>query len=79
MKQEWTSIDTVLKQLEKIVAAGGGETHTAPLAGVMDPVTEKFVHFFLSFFFLHFVPRVLLSGNILFSNGIIYFVIIGLK
>lgn len=38
MKQEWNSIDPVLKQLEKVVAAGGGETHTAPLAGLMDPV-----------------------------------------
>lgn len=38
MKQEWTSIDPVLKQLEKIVAAGGGEANVAPLAGVMDPV-----------------------------------------
>lgn len=42
MKQEWNTIDPVLKQLEKIVAAGGGETHTAPLAGLMDPVKEKF-------------------------------------
>lgn len=39
MRQEWTSIDTVLKQLEKIVAAGGGEQNVAPLAGVMDPVS----------------------------------------
>lgn len=39
MKQEWTGIDTVLKQLEKIVAAGGGETNVAPLAGIMDPVS----------------------------------------
>lgn len=39
MKQEWTSIDPVLKQLEKIVAAGGGETNVAPLAGVADPVS----------------------------------------
>lgn len=38
MKQEWNSIDPVLKQLEKVVAAGGGETHTAPLAGLADPV-----------------------------------------
>lgn len=39
MKKEWTGIDTVLKQLEKIVAAGGGETNVAPLAGIMDPVS----------------------------------------
>lgn len=53
MKQEWTSIDTVLKQLEKIVAAGGGETHTAPLAGVMDPVTKNSYTFFSRFFFFN--------------------------
>lgn len=41
MKQEWTSIDTVLKQLEKIVAAGAGEHNVAPLAGVMDPVSAE--------------------------------------
>lgn len=40
MKQEWNSIDPVLKQLEKVVAAGGGETHTAPLAGLADPVSS---------------------------------------
>lgn len=38
MKQEWTSIDPVLKQLEKIVAAGTSEGSLAPLAGVMDMV-----------------------------------------
>lgn len=43
MKQEWTSIDPVLKQLEKIVAAGGGETNVAPLAGVADPVSSLIV------------------------------------
>lgn len=42
MKQEWTSIDPVLKQLEKVVASGGGEKYTAPLAGLMDPVILKF-------------------------------------
>lgn len=41
MKQEWNSIDPVLKQLEKVVAAGGGETHTAPLAGLADPVSHQ--------------------------------------
>lgn len=39
MKQEWTSIDPTLKQLEKILAAGGGEANLAPLAGVADPVS----------------------------------------
>lgn len=45
MKQEWTSIDPVLKQLEKIVAAGNAETNTTPLAGVMDPVSMTNVNF----------------------------------
>lgn len=51
MKQEWTSIDPVLKQLEKIVAASGAETNVAPLAGVTDPVSViKLQNFaFLSF------------------------------
>lgn len=49
MRQEWTSIDPVLKQLEKIVAAPGNEAHTAPLAGVMDPVTEKPKYLFFVF------------------------------
>lgn len=39
MKQEWTSIDPVMKQLEKIVASGTSEGSAAPLAGVMDPVS----------------------------------------
>lgn len=43
MKQEWNTIDPVLKQLEKIVAAGGGETNVAPLAGVLDPVSCRFI------------------------------------
>lgn len=37
MKQEWSSIDPVLKQLEKIVTNSGGELK--PLTGVMDPVS----------------------------------------
>lgn len=46
MKQEWNSIDPVLKQLEKVVAAGAGETHTAPLAGLADPVSSiKYLSF----------------------------------
>lgn len=39
MKQEWTSIDPVLKQLEKIVANSGGELK--PLVAVLDPVSMK--------------------------------------
>lgn len=45
MKQEWTSIDPVMKQLEKIVAAGASEASAVPLAGVMDPVSMNFVNF----------------------------------
>lgn len=41
MKQEWTSIDVVMKQLEKIVAAAATEGSAVPLAGVMDPVSTK--------------------------------------
>lgn len=37
MRQEWNSIDPVLKQMEKIVAANG-ETHSNPLTGIKDPV-----------------------------------------
>lgn len=39
MKQEWTSIDPVLKQLEKIVANSGGELK--PLVAILDPVSMK--------------------------------------
>lgn len=64
MKQEWTSIDPVLKQLEKIVAAAGAEANLAPLAGVMDPVSftklKKKEH------------CVLFNGNIFIWNGIKY-------
>lgn len=38
MKQEWTSIDPVLKQLEKIVS-NSATPELKPLAGVMDPVS----------------------------------------
>lgn len=39
MKSEWTPIDQVLKVLEKAVAAGGEDTNTTPMAGIMDPVS----------------------------------------
>lgn len=50
IKQEWTSIDPVLKQLEKIVANSGGELK--PLVAVSDPVSmenkrEKRIIFFI--------------------------------
>ncbi|XP_023703906.2 ankyrin repeat domain-containing protein SOWAHC-like, partial [Cryptotermes secundus] len=38
-KGEWPPVDQALKALEKIVAAGGEETNTTPLLGVVDPVT----------------------------------------
>lgn len=38
MRQEWNSIDPVIKQLEKIVSTTG-DSHTNPLAGVKDPVS----------------------------------------
>ncbi|XP_049536804.1 serine/threonine-protein phosphatase 6 regulatory ankyrin repeat subunit B isoform X1 [Anopheles darlingi] len=39
MKSEWAPVEAVLKGLEKAVAAGGDDTSTAPLAGVLDPAT----------------------------------------
>jgi hypothetical protein len=38
-KGEWPPVDQALKVLEKAVAAGGEDTNTAPLLGVMDPVS----------------------------------------
>lgn len=38
-KGEWPPVDQALKALEKIVAAGGEETNTTPLLGVVDPVS----------------------------------------
>jgi hypothetical protein len=38
-KGEWPPVDQALKVLEKIVAAGGEETNTVPLLGVVDPVS----------------------------------------
>lgn len=38
VRSEWNSIDTVLKQMEKVVAANG-EAHNNPLTGVKDPVS----------------------------------------
>lgn len=40
MKQEWTGIEQVMKALEKAVAASGDEANIAPLAGVLDPVSN---------------------------------------
>lgn len=48
MKQEWTSIDPVMKQLEKIVASNASEASAVPLAGVMDPVSIQIPFFFFA-------------------------------
>ncbi|KAK6640210.1 hypothetical protein RUM44_011896 [Polyplax serrata] len=39
MKGEWPPVDQVLKSIEKAVASGGEDVNTAPLMGVMDPIT----------------------------------------
>lgn len=39
MKGEWPPVDQVLKSIEKAVASGGEDVNTAPLMGVMDPVS----------------------------------------
>lgn len=41
LKQEWTPLEQTLKQMEKMVAAGGEEVSSTPLAGVMDIVSNK--------------------------------------
>lgn len=38
IRSDWNSIDAVLKQMEKIIAANG-EAYTNPLTGVKDPVS----------------------------------------
>lgn len=37
-KGEWPAVEQSLKSLEKMVAAGGEEANTTPLAGVLDTV-----------------------------------------
>lgn len=39
MKQEWTPLEQTLKGMEKMIAAGGEDVNSSPLAGVMDPVS----------------------------------------
>lgn len=39
LRQEWTPVEQVVKNLEKAVAAAGDEANLSPLAGVMDPVS----------------------------------------
>lgn len=37
-KGEWSAVEQTLKVLEKLVAAGGEDTITVPMAGILDPV-----------------------------------------
>lgn len=37
-KGEWPAVESSLKSMEKMVAAGGEEVNTTPLAGVLDTV-----------------------------------------
>lgn len=37
-KGEWSAVEQTLKVLEKLVAAGGEDTVSVPMAGIMDPV-----------------------------------------
>lgn len=37
-KSEWSAVEQTLKVLEKLVAAGGEDTVTVPMAGILDPV-----------------------------------------
>lgn len=39
-KGEWSAIEQTLKVLEKLVAAGGEDTVTVPMAGILDPVSS---------------------------------------
>ncbi|OWR51279.1 ion channel nompc [Danaus plexippus plexippus] len=38
-KSEWPAVEQTLKALEKLVAAGGEDTVSVPMAGIIDPVT----------------------------------------
>lgn len=46
-KSEWSAVEQTLKVLEKLVAAGGEDTVSVPMAGIMDPVN---IFFFESIF-----------------------------
>lgn len=37
-KSEWPAVEQTLKVLEKLVAAGGEDTVSVPMAGIIDPV-----------------------------------------
>ncbi|CAH2229982.1 jg17502 [Pararge aegeria aegeria] len=38
-KSEWPAVEQTLKVLEKLVAAGGEDTVSVPMAGIIDPVS----------------------------------------
>lgn len=48
MKQEWSSIEPVIKVLEKVVAANS-ESVNLPLSSVMDPVSGIFIYYYMRF------------------------------
>lgn len=39
-KGEWPAVEQTLKVLEKLVVAGGEDTVTVPMAGILDPVSS---------------------------------------
>lgn len=42
-KGEWPAVEQTLKVLEKLVAAGGEDAISVPMAGIMDPVSDFFI------------------------------------
>lgn len=46
-KGEWPAVEQTLKVLEKLVAAGGEDTVTVPMAGILDPVNKFKIYFVL--------------------------------
>lgn len=41
-KGEWPAVEQTLKVLEKLVAAGGEDTVSVPMAGIIDPVRKNY-------------------------------------
>lgn len=44
LKGEWPSAEQAIKNLEKVIASGGDDMNTTPLAGVMEVVSYFLVH-----------------------------------
>lgn len=42
MRQEWTPVEQVIKNMEKAVASSNDDMNLSPLAGVLDPVSVFF-------------------------------------